>query len=77
MTTQWYVVVERLDMQDNPLPAYALGPLDEKTALQELDSDSGIAYCWLTIDAKNENYQAIECVMTQNIPDNAIIIHPN
>lgn len=75
--TVWYVVVERLDMQDKPLPPYVLGPLNNDEVDRELNSDDGIVFCWLTIDAKNENYQAIDCLATDYVPKNGILIHPN
>lgn len=74
-----YVVVERYDKDTNePLPPYAYGPFGEKKCKKELESDSGVVFCLLTIDAKTEGYIADDCYMTtaDDLADGAIIINP-
>lgn len=73
----WWVVVVRWDMQDNDLPPYAVGPYaSAEEAEAECDSESSKAYALLTIDAKNEKYQAVDCYWTQNLPADAICFSP-
>lgn len=60
----WWIVLERQSLGYGPdateLPALVLGPLDEATAMQDLDSDSGSTYILSTLDAKSEGYVVTE-----------------
>lgn len=60
----WWIVVERQSLGYGPeateLPALVLGPLDEATAMEDLDSDSGNTYTLSTLDAKSEGYVVTE-----------------
>jgi hypothetical protein len=72
----WYVVVERSDLYTyEPMTPYVVGPYTEDEATEEIESDSGIAYCLLTIDAKAERYCADECYMTTMPPTGERIIY--
>jgi len=62
-------------MQDNEMPPYAVGPYRyEVDAEAEAESESSQTYGLLTIDAKNEKYQAVDCYWTQELPKDAITI---
>jgi hypothetical protein len=56
----WWIVIERQTLGYGPevadLPALVLGPLDEASAMEDLDSDSGTTYTLSTLDAKSEGY---------------------
>ncbi|GGO94115.1 hypothetical protein GCM10011584_34410 [Nocardioides phosphati] len=66
----WFVVVERSTLGTaEPLPPYVVGPYaTEVEAQEEVESDSGIAFCLLTIDAKEERYNADDCYATDVPP---------
>lgn len=66
MSGPWYVVIERLDMNDQPLPAYAVGPYRTFVgATVDRDSETSMTHALLTIDSKAEKYQAIECYVSE------------
>lgn len=71
-----FVVVERMDHDDNDLPPYAVGPFTEVDGKVELESDVGIVFCLLTIDAKAENYVAHDCYLAEGLHDGALQIFP-
>lgn len=80
MAKKHYVVVGRYDQDtDKQLPSYAYGPFKKKRALKELDSDTGVVFSLLTIDAKSEGYIAEDCYTTteDDLEDDAIIINPS
>lgn len=60
----WWIVLERHSLghgsEATELPALVLGPLDEATAMEDLDSDSGTTYTLSTLDAKSEGYVVTE-----------------
>jgi hypothetical protein len=60
----WWIVLERQTLGYSPevvdLPALVLGPLDEASAMEDLDSDSGTTYALSTLDAKSEGYVVTE-----------------
>lgn len=60
----WWIVLERETFspyaEPTELPALVLGPLDEATAMEDLDSDSGTTYTLSTLDAKSGGYVVTE-----------------
>ena len=71
----WYVVVERTNMINEPLLAYVVGPYDtEEEAEAAGNSEQSVAFCLLTIDAKNEGYIATNCYWTQTPPFDSLMI---
>lgn len=73
----WFVVVERWNMQQLEIPSYVVGPYStESDAETAADSEIGVVYSLLTIDAKNEGYVATECFWTQEPPANGSFIIP-
>jgi hypothetical protein len=70
----WYVVVERQTYDSKRLLPYVVGPFDEATAEAELQSDEGLIFCLLTVDAKSEGYVADECYRTNTPPEGERII---
>jgi hypothetical protein len=66
----WFVVVERSTLGTyDPLPPYVVGPYaTEAEAQEEVESDSGIAFCLLTVDAKAERYNGDDCYWTDVPP---------
>ena len=45
----WFVVVERNTYDGDPMDPYVVGPFGEAEADEELQSDSSIVFCLLTI----------------------------
>jgi hypothetical protein len=67
----WFIVVTRftLDLKE-PLYPYVVGPYaTQGEAENEGNSDSGIIYSLLTIDAKAEGYIADDVYWTTNPPE--------
>lgn len=74
MSVEWFVVVDRLTMDYQHMPPYVVGPYSAQEASKELNSDCGLVYSLLTIDAKSERYIATECYMTPEPPEGERII---
>lgn len=55
-TKVWWIVVERSTYEGEELKPYVVGPYTKLQGHRELQSDSGIIFCLLTIDAKAEHY---------------------
>lgn len=53
---RWWIIVERSTYGGDELPPYVVGPYAKRTGDKELQSDSGIIFCLLTVDAKKEGY---------------------
>ena len=77
-SSNWYIVVERANLAyTERLAPYVYGPLSHQAACDDLISDSGITYCLLTEDAKQEGYIADEAYMTDDPPAGERIIPPS
>lgn len=77
MAESWYVVVERMTLDLDPMPPYVVGPYpSEAIAEREGQSDENLVYCLLTIDAKREGYIADDVWWTTEPPEGDRIIPP-
>ena len=68
----WYVVIQRMTHDFEPLPDYVFGPYEkEAQAIEEMDSDDPFGA--MIIDAKSENYIAEDCYRTQALPEDMVL----